>query len=488
LRIFVKILDVIEFKKWDIIELEVHDYAFGGKGISKIPTEEGDYIVFIPHAIPGQKIKAKITKKKKRFAEAEITEVLTASQFEVANNFQRVSGAPYIQLPVEIQHDFKKKSVFHLYKTIGNIDSPENLFEEYISSPNDYFYRNKMEYSFSCIEQDIINNEELDDSFALGSKSKGTWWKVESLNKPSGLFDEDFEDKLKEIRIKLASYNLEAWHPPQKKGFFRHLVVRKSFKENKLLLNLVTSSNGLKKFDKKDFSDWLVNLLGDRLAGFQHTINDNVADRAKIENGQVELLYGEPVVTESLFGLNFEISMESFFQTNPECAELLYDKAINYLTEDKNLNGSNIMDLFCGTGTIGQIISKKVDQAKIVSVDIVPEAIEDAKRNAIRNGITDIDFKAEDVGKFIFNNPEYENNIEAIVVDPPRAGIAPKTLRKVCRLNANRIVYISCNPATQARDIETLNDFGYQLKKFSLVDQFPHTSHVECVALFDKVV
>ena len=128
----------------------------------------------------------------------------------------------------------------------------------------------------------------------------------------------------------LKSTDLPAWHPPQKKGFFRHIVVRKSFAEDKLLINLVTSSEGLKKFDPSIFVDFLVSKLGKRLGGVQHTVNDNVADRAKIENGNCQLLYGEPVVTERLLGLDFEISMESFFQTNPACAERLYNKALEY--------------------------------------------------------------------------------------------------------------------------------------------------------------
>jgi 23S rRNA (uracil1939-C5)-methyltransferase len=343
-----------------------------------------------------------------------------------------------------------------------------------------------MEYSFSCIEHDLETNEEKDEAFALGFKRRGTWWKVESLNKPSGMFDEQWETVLKDVREYLFATGLPAWHPPKKEGFFRHIVVRKSFEQDQLLINMVTSSEGLEKFDEEKFAEFLVSKLGNRLAGFQHTINDNVADRAKIENGRWRLVYGEPKVIEKLLGLNFEISMESFFQTNPKSAEQLYNKALDYVFEEDVPEGKVVMDLFCGTGTIGQIVSTRQANVEIVGVDIVEEAIEDAKRNAKRNGIEGIKFYAADVGKFLKEHPEYINTISTVILDPPRAGIAPKTLQKTIDLGAENIVYISCNPSTQARDTDALRQAGYELEKLSFVDQFPHTGHIESIAKFKR--
>jgi len=226
--------------------------------------------------------------------------------------------------------------------------------------------------------------------------------------------------------------------------------------------------------------------LGDKIAGIQHTVNDNVADRAKIENGTCDLLYGKPIVIERLLGLEFEISMESFFQTNPSSAERLYTKALDYVFEERLTEGDVVMDLFCGTGTIGQLLTQRQKGVKIIGVDIVPEAIEDAKRNAERNGINNVTFYAADVGKFLLQYPEYTGKINTIILDPPRAGIAPKTLRKVIALGADHIVYISCNPSTQARDMQTLKEGGYEVEKLSLVDQFPHTGHIESIAKFKR--
>jgi 23S rRNA (uracil1939-C5)-methyltransferase len=474
-------------KRGDEIIVEITEYAFGGKGIAKHETENGQYIIFVDNTIPGQTVRARIAKKRKKFAECKLLEVIKRSSDEQNLDYQPISGAPYLQLPIDLQRKYKLASTLEQYRRIGEIKNVDELFDEYIESPAIFDYRNKMEYSFSTIRQDLASGEELDDQFALGFKTRGTWWKVENLDGPDGLFDADFESQLRTIRDYLESTGLTAWHPPKKIGFYRHLVVRKSFAQNKLLLNLVTSSQELENFDKAAFTAFMVNLLGDRLAGLQHTVNDDVADRAKIENGENGLLYGEPIVLEELLGLTFEISMESFFQTNPKSAERLYSKAIAYAKESYDLSDKILMDLFCGTGTIGQIMANQIERVKVIGVDIVPEAIEDAKRNANRNGIGNLEFYAADVGKFLNEYPNFQGKIHTIMLDPPRAGIAPKTLQKVMSLGAEQIVYISCNPSTQARDAKELAQFGYSLKKLTLVDQFPHTSHIEAVALFLKI-
>ena len=474
----------MELRRAGIITVKIEGYAFGGRGIAKVPTETGDYVIFVDNTFPGQTAKAQITKKRKRHAEAKLLEVVERSPLEKISGFQEISGAPYIFVPVELQEEKKKESTLEVFRRIGGVEDPNKVFDTFISSPNHYFYRNKMEYSFSCIEHDIKTGEEIDDAFALGFKRRGTWWKVESLNGPSGMFDEQWETILPELRKFLESMNLPAWHPPKKHGFFRHIVVRKSFYQDKILLNFVTSSEGVKNFDRKALVDFLVEKMGDRLAGVQHTINDNVADRAKIENGVCDLIYGEPIVIEELLGLKFEISMESFFQTNPKSAERLYSKALDYVFEEELKEDEVVMDLFCGTGTIGQILSSKRPGVKIIGVDIVEEAIEDAKRNAKKNGIENVEFYAADVGKFLREYPDFAGKIKTIILDPPRAGIAPKTLQKVIALGAENIVYISCNPSTQARDTQTLMQDGYELQKLTLVDQFPHTGHIESIAKY----
>ncbi|WOC40249.1 23S rRNA (uracil(1939)-C(5))-methyltransferase RlmD [Polaribacter sp. HL-MS24] len=285
----------------------------------------------------------------------------------------------------------------------------------------------------------------------------------------------------------MSSYVISSWHGPKKEGFFRYFVVRKSFKTDELLCNLVTTSNGLDQFDIQKFVSFLKKIFGKRLAGLLHTINDETGDRTIATAGRLDLVYGKDKIVEELLGLNFEISMKSFFQTNPKCAEKLYSKVVEYVLEDKaKVDNTVVMDLFCGTGTIGQIVASKSENTKIVGVDIVASAIEDAKKNAKRNHIEGLQFYAADVGKFLIAHPEYQNKIKTIILDPARAGIAPKTLQKIIDLNADRMVYVSCNPATQARDTELLRTAGYHIQKISLVDQFPHTAHIETIVLFEK--
>lgn len=473
-------------KKNQVLELKIEDYAFGGKGIARIHSDEGSFVVFVPNTLPGQLVKVQIKKSSKKYAEAKLIDVIKHSDDEVDVPFQDIPGAPYIQLPINLQHQYKKESTLSLFKRIGKVENIEDLFDEFVTSPNVFHYRNKMEYGFSAIGYDRVNKKDA-DFFTLGFKRRGVWWMGDNLDKDSGLFDKQFEDNLINIRKYCEKTGLAPWHGPKKEGFFRYFVVRKSYKTDELLFNLVTTSYNLPKFDLNKFTNYLVELFGNRVAGLLHTINDETGDRTIATSGSIDLVYGKDKIIEELLGLNFEISMKSFFQTNPKSAEKLYSKVIDYALENKEaIDNTVVMDLFCGTGTIGQILASRSENAKIVGVDIVASAIEDAKKNAKRNNIEGLEFYAADVGKFLNQHPQYQNKIRTIILDPARAGIAPKTLRKIIHLNADRMVYVSCNPATQARDTEMLREAGYNIKKISLVDQFPHTSHIETVVLFEK--
>lgn len=472
-------------KRGQVIDVEIVEAAFGGNGIAKIPTEKGDYILFVPNAIVGQLVRARVVKRKNNYAECKLDTVLKKSHLEVELPYQPISGAPFATLPIEIQKSSKQQQVLEVFKRIGKINPIETLFDEYIASPEVWHYRNKMEYSFSAIGFDVEKQEEF-DGFALGFKKRGTWWIVENLEKDSGIFDAAFENNLKEIRVFCQNSGLPAWHPPKKVGFFRYLVVRKSYLTNKFLIKLVTSSDGLAEFDFDGFVNLINALFPDRIIGILHTVNDDIGDNSQSRLGHETILYGQPYMLENLVGLNFEVSMQSFFQTNPKAAELLYKKVIEYVLEDnKNIKEKTVMDLFCGTGTIGQIVASQTN-ASVIGVDIVEDAIINAKQNAERNNVENVQFFAADVNKFLYEYPEYVNKIGTLILDPPRAGIAKKALLRALELNADRIVYVSCNPATQARDIQEITAAGYQLKKVSLVDQFPHTAHIESVALFLK--
>lgn len=469
----------------EVFEIEIQDYAFGGKGIGRITNEHGEFVVFVPNTLPGQYVKAQVKKASKTFAECKLLEVIRQSADEIEVPYQEIPGAPYIKLPIEKQHEYKKQSTIELFRRIGKVSGIEDLFDEFVTSPSTFHYRNKMEYAFSAIGYDHELKTDVDE-FTLGFKKRGTWWCGDDLKRDSGLFDKEVENKLHLIKKYCQDTGLLPWHAPKRVGFFRYLVVRKSFENQQLLFNLVTTSKELQNFDLKAFADLLVSLFGERMAGLLHTTNDDVGDRVIATSGDIQLVFGQEKITEKLLGLNFEISMQSFFQTNPQSAQKLYQKVVDYALEKKETIDNNIvLDLFCGTGTIGQIIASKSDNAQIVGVDIVASAIENAKENAERNEIEGVKFFAADVGKFLLEHPEYQGKIRTIILDPARAGIAPKTMKKIIALGAERMVYVSCNPATQARDIDLLSQAGYEIKKFSLVDQFPHTSHVESVVLLE---
>ncbi len=476
---------LIRPKKGEELTGEVVDMAYGGKGIVKINMGVKDYIIFISNTIKGQKIKYKVTKRKENYAEGRLLKIIKRSKIEKKKTYQSISGAPYSTLDISFQHELKRKQVFELLKKIGGVKSLEKKFDAFIQSPSIWHYRNKMDYSFSSIRF-IQKTNEIIDEFSLGFKKINTWWIVENLEKDSGLFDKKWEDSLKEIRKCCIKTGLPAWNIPQKKGFFRNLVVRKSIVNNNFLVELITSSENLRKFKANDFCQTLLNLHPNRIEGIIHTINDNASDRVDYSKVKTNLLFGSNIIYESILNLKFEISMNSFFQTNPKSAEKLYSQVYRYVFEENIFKHDVILDLFCGTGTITQIIASKNPNLKVIGVDIVEKAIENAIESTKKNKINNASYFIGDVGKFLFHNKELINKINSVIIDPPRSGVSKKSLKKVIELNSKKIIYVSCDPSTQARDINFLENNGYKLVKFSIIDQFPHTYHIETIALLEK--
>ena len=493
-------------KKGDILELDIIDLAFGGKGIAKVKIDDKDFVIFVDGALPGQKVEARIKLKKRRHAEAKILKVLSPSPDEVEIPYQLVPGAPWAKLPVEIQREYKQKQVFELFKKFAHVDA-EKVFDTYVESPMVWEYRNKMEYSFGPTEE-FFCEVGLEGSegrpqkkwehtgFGLGSKKRGQFWLVETLEKPSGLFDKDFEALIPELKTLAKSTGRPVYNTKTNEGFWRQLTVRKSFYEGEFLIDLVTTSGENTNDDIKSIESFFREKLGERFGGFFYTQSDSVGNPCNDYGSREFMGDGQDVLIEKINDLEFTISLDSFFQTNVKSAEKLYQKVLEYTEEsflpkaaksqEPKINSSSdvILDLFCGTGTIGQIVAKSFPEKNITGVELIASAVEDAKKNVENNNLKNINFVCADVGKFL---KEYksEKNL-TIVLDPPRAGIAPKTLQKVIDFKPSSMVYVSCNPATLARDTAVLQEQGYKLEKLSLVDQFPHTAHVECVSRFVK--
>ncbi len=454
-------------KKGDILTVKIKDIAFGGKGI----VRHKNFVIFVPGSLAGQKVEIKITQLKRRYADATVLKVLEHSELEdpkLIKKFQPIPGAPWLCLPIPVQTDFKKTQVFDLFKKFADIDLTP-VFEGIIESPQPFFYRNKMDFSFGHDE----------GKFALGSKKRGKFDQVENLNKPSGIFDEEFESFLPEIRDFCEITGLPAWDPNENIGFFRKLTVRKSFFKNCFLINLVTDLRNTEKFKIDKFIQLLNKKFGKRVAGIYWTqlnpetdASQNFADR--------QLVFGGDKIMEKINDLEFEISIDSFFQPNIFSAELLYKKVVQYA--ELKLN-EPALDLFCGTGTIAQVFAKNYPESQITGVEISASAVKDAKKNAKLNKLSNVEFICEDVNKFLrtFANPD----LTTIILDPPRAGLSRKSCDKILTLAPKKIVYVSCNPATAARDMTILSE-KYDLKKLTIIDQFPHTAHVEVVTKLDK--
>ena len=457
--------------------------AFGGKGIARVDTEKGRLWCLSKMPSPAKRSTPKWSSANQA-CRVSLLNVIEPATFEVDLPYQAIPGAPYATVPLDLQQEWKAKTALDLYRKIGEVHDVEDVYQGFVPSPLTWHYRNKMEYSFSEIRHDLETDEKVDD-FGLGFKHRGTWWAVENLDADSGLFDPLVESTLSDVRTWCEGTGLPAWHPPKREGFFRFLVVRKSYATDGLLVNLVTTSDA--PLDVEGFVGCIRGLWGDRVEGILHTINDDKGERVEAREGKPRVIWGASTVTEVLHGLSFAISMGSFFQTNPRSAEQLYAEVLALALDGAESRPDQvIMDLFCGTGTIGQLVAK-CTTAPVVGVDIVAQAIQDAREAARKNDVSNVEFVAADAGKFLLEHPQYQGKIHTVILDPPRAGISPKTLRKVMRLGAERLVYVSCNPATQARDLVVLKSHGYALKSLKLVDQFPHTAHVEAVALIEKI-
>ncbi|MCT4597876.1 MAG: 23S rRNA (uracil(1939)-C(5))-methyltransferase RlmD [Vallitalea sp.] len=445
-------------KKKDIIEGVIDKVQFPNKGIIHIDDNK----VIVKNVIEGQKIKARITKKRKNKIEGKALEILERSPLEVeapCKDFGKCGGCLYQSLPYEEQLKIKERQVLELIDSLG----VDYEYEGIVSSPEVFHYRNKMEYSFG--------DEYIDGPLALGMHKKGSFYDIVTVD-DCKIVSDDFNKILKSTLYHFSEKNIPYYAKKSHEGYLRHMVVRRAAKTKEILVNLVTSSQ-----INVDLNQWIKELLNLNLEGkivsILHTINDDLADAVKVDD--IELLYGQEYFTEEILGLKFNISAFSFFQTNSLGAEKLYSVVRKYVGETEN---KVIFDLYSGTGTITQMLAPVAKKA--VGVEIVEEAVEAAKDNAKLNGLTNCEFIAGDVLKVI---DDLTDKPDIIVLDPPRDGINPKALNKIIDFSVDQIVYVSCKPTSLVRDLEVFLSRGYEIKKVSCVDMFPHTVHVECVSV-----
>nr|WP_114118971.1 23S rRNA (uracil(1939)-C(5))-methyltransferase RlmD [Clostridioides difficile] len=446
-------------KKKDVIEFEVDKMEFGGTSLSQI----GDRVIHMKGGISGQKVRAGVKKVRSKKAEVKMIELLEDSPLETeetCKHFRECGGCTLLSVPYEKQLEIKEKQVMDLFlkqdlfgfQFLGIEGSPENKY-----------YRNKMEYTFG----DEVKNGPL----TLGLHKKGKHIDIQTVEECM-LVDEDFSKILVSSVEFFNEKKLPYYRTMNHKGYLRHLVVRKGIHTNEIMVNIVTSSQ--EDFDMNEFKDMLLGIdLKAELVGVLHTINDGLADAVQCD--ELRVLYGRDYIQEEILGLKFKISPFSFFQTNTKGAEVLYSIARDFIGD---YNDKVVFDLYSGTGSIGQVMAGAAK--KVYGIEIVEEAVVAANENAKLNGLTNCEFIAGDVAKVV---KDLKDKPDLIIVDPPRPGIHKDAIRDICGFGAKEIVYISCNPKSLVVDLVDFKGYGYEIKMVKCMDMFPNTPHCETVVL-----
>lgn len=463
-------------KKGQVLEGIVEKVEFPNKGIVRVEGE--DRKVIVKNTIEGQRIRFSVNKLRKGKAEGRMLEILEQSPLETEEAcpyFGKCGGCTYRTVSYEEQLKQKERQVKDLLRPVLSNYGKEidRIFEGIEKSPRMLEYRNKMEFSFG--------DEVKDGPLSLGMHKRGSFHDIVTVD-GCQIVDEDYSKILRCTLDFFKKEKVDFYHKMSHEGYLRHLLVRKAVKTGEILIDLVTTTQEVKGWTHQEllqaFAEELCKLeLQGKIAGILHTQNDSLAD-AVINEGTT-LLYGQDYFYEELLGLRFRISAFSFFQTNSLGAEVLYEKAREYIADAGN--GKIVYDLYSGTGTIAQILAPVAK--KVIGVEIVEEAVEAARENAKLNGLHNCEFLAGDVLKVL---DDIEEKPDFIVLDPPRDGIHPKALEKIIGYGVESLIYISCKPTSLARDLEVLQARGYEPERVCCVDMFPQTANVETVVLLSK--
>lgn len=451
-------------KKNEIYHGDVIRLKFPNKGIVAVEGEAE--MVQVKNVLPGQKISFQLTKNRQNRKEGRLKDVLEKSEIETeippCPHFESCGGCSYQMMEYEAQKNLKLNQVKALFEHI----CPDFPLEECKDSPSVWEYRNKMEFSFG--------DEEKGGELTLGLHKRGSFYDIVPVKKCK-IVNEDIRKILTTTVEYFKGKGATFFHKISHEGYLRHLLIRNAAKTGEILVCLVTTSE--QEMDMGEYRDLL--LAGEykgKIAGILHMVNDGLSDVVRADS--TEILYGQDFFYEEILGLRFKISPFSFFQTNSLGAEVLYEKAREYVGEIK---GKVIFDLYSGTGTIAQVLAPVAK--KVIGVEIVEEAVEAAKINAELNHLSNCEFIAGDVLKVM---DDIEEKPDLIVLDPPREGVHPKALRKIIGYGVEQMVYISCKPTSLARDMEMFLENGYVPVKAECVDMFPWTRGIETVVLMRK--
>ncbi len=452
------------------IEVTVERLAFGGKGVARLDNR----VIFVEGGIPGDRARVRIRKVKQNYAEAQIVQLTEPSplrQPAPCQHFGYCGGCKWQNLDYQQQLRFKKEQVVESLQHLAGIEA--ETVHPALPSPLLFGYRNKMEFSFTdrCwLPPDELDNPDIEKGFALGLHVPGSFNWVMHIEK-CWLQDDVMNRILNFSQEYFARSGLSIFHLKLHRGLLRFLVIRKSFSRQNYMVNVVTFEPA--EAQLQDFVDKLTGQFP-QVVSVINTVNRKFA---QIAFGEEEyLLRGSKTLQENIGEFSFEISANSFFQTNPLQAENLYRIVQEYVGNGNKL----IWDLYSGTGTIAMFLSAAADQ--IVGFELVQSAVEDARSNCRKNGVGNCRFVAGEIRE---NLKRQTNRPDVVVCDPPRSGMHPDVVKYLTKIQPQKIIYVSCNPTTMARDVKLLSSY-YFLKEVQPVDMFPHTYHIESVIKLER--
>jgi 23S rRNA (uracil1939-C5)-methyltransferase len=442
-------------RRGDELALTVDRLAYGGAGVAR--TETG-YVVFVRGAVPGDRVRARIGKSKRSWAEADLVELLEPSR-ERVEPVAPHPGAPWQVLPYERQLEEKEAQVRDALERIGGFGRLP--VEPIVPAGQHLRYRNKVEYSFG---------EDAHGELVLGFHRPGRFDLIDDL--PVDILASERVDEAREaVKAWCREEGLTAWDRETQTGLLRNLVVREGRRTGQVQARIVTSPGADFRVDELAAAIPADSVLWTRAEGVAETTR----------GGDTKAVRGPVALEEELSELRFRISPDAFFQTNTEMAERLYGAAAEFA----GLSGrETVLDLFCGIGTIAIVLA--LDSAEVWGVELIEEAVADAIGNAKLNGVDNARFFAGDVRLVMRELLERSGSPDVVVVDPPRAGLSQKVVRRIIEAEAQRIVYVSCNPTTLAPNARQLVDAGWKLRTVRPVDMFPQTPHIESVALLER--
>jgi 23S rRNA (uracil1939-C5)-methyltransferase len=442
------------------LELTIDSLAYGGNGVARA----NGFVVFVRRGLPGDRVRARVTKVKRNHAEALAVEVVEPGAARVdapCAHYPACGGCRFQDLAYEAQVEAKAEQVADALRRIGGL--AEAPLEPIVPAESIFHYRNKLEYSFTHTPAGP----------ALGFHKAGRWDEVLDIER-CWLTTDRGNAIRHAVRDWARAADLEAYDQAEHTGFLRHLVVREGRSTGQALVQLVTAPGRL------DTESFVAALRGlPEVRSIHWSVNDRPAE---VTNLPTTLLYGDEWIEEQLGGLRFRVRPNGFLQTNTAMAERLYELAVDYA----GLTGEEtVYDLYCGIGTIGLTMASRA--LTVWGVEVSEESVACALENAELNGIANAAFYAGEVGEALEELRDRAGDPDVVVVDPPRAGLSGKALRRIASAEPKRIVYVSCNPTTLAGNVKELTgDWGYRIERVRPVDMFPHTPHVEAVALLTR--